>query len=677
MPIVGLGIAAVKTAADFQAGMSKVQSISGASADEMDKLTQKAKEMGAKTKFSATESADAFSYMAMAGWKTQDMLDGIEGVMYLAGATGEDLASTSDIVTDALTAFGMTAADTNRFVDVLAKTANSSNTSVSMMGETFKYLAPAAGALGYSVEDTSVAIGLMANSGIKASQSGTSLKNLLVNLAKPTDAMEASMKKLGISLTDSNGEMKPFNQLMGDMRSSFDKLTPAQKASEAATLAGKEGMAGLLAIVNSSQSDFDNLTESINNSNGAAKEMYDVANDNLTGRLTILSSTIESIAITFGERLMPYVENGAEKIQLLADKFSQLSDEQVDSIIKWAVIIASVGPALMIFGKTVSTVGKVVSIMGKLGGALKAAGGVMGLLTSPALIVVAVLAAIVVAGILVYKNWDKIKQMAIKFGENIKSVFNSSGTKVSEFKDKFASIGEKFGEIRDKAAELYTVMAPHLQKIGDVVKLVFQIHLGAFIGGAVGLFNSLLNTGTNIVSGLMTAFGGLLDFFTGVFTGDWGKALQGIQDIFGGGFSALVELAKAPINGVIGIINGMVSQINGMGITIPDWVPALGGKSFSVSLPTLSYLYKGTNNWGGGPAMIHDRGAEIVDLPSGTRVYPHDKSLKMARAEGSKSISINIPKIAETIIIREESDIDAIIDKLVNGLEKTAENMGG
>ena len=277
VPIASIGVAAVKTAADFEAGMSKVASISGdtgnatksmvALADEMglsyqksadgsvkamDILSAKALQMGAKTKFSATEATDAISYMAMAGWETQQMMEGIEGIMYLAGATGEDLAQTSDIVTDALTAFGMQANETNRFVDVLAKTANKSNTDVSLMGETFKYVAPVAGALKFNVEDTAVAIGLMANSGIKASNAGTALRSLFTNLAKPTDQMQAAMDKLGISLTDGSGKMKSFDTLMREMRGSFSGLTEAEKAQYAATIAGKTGMSGLLAIVNAS-----------------------------------------------------------------------------------------------------------------------------------------------------------------------------------------------------------------------------------------------------------------------------------------------------------------------------------------------------------------------------------------------------------------------------------------
>lgn len=261
----------IKVGADFEAGMSKVYAISGATGDELSKLTEKAKEMGAKTKFSATEASEAFQYMAMAGWKTEDMLSGIDGIMNLAAASGESLAKTSDIVTDALTAFGMAASDSSHFADVLAKASSNSNTNVAMMGETFKYVAPVAGALKFSVEDCAVAIGLMANSGIKASQAGTSMRQLFTNLVKPTDAMAQAMEDLGISMTDAEGKTKSLDTLMGDLRQSFSGLSEAQKAQYAATLAGQEGMSGLLAIVNASDADFNALKTSIYNADGAAE----------------------------------------------------------------------------------------------------------------------------------------------------------------------------------------------------------------------------------------------------------------------------------------------------------------------------------------------------------------------------------------------------------------------
>lgn len=268
--LAGLGGAAVKVGMDFEAAMSEVQAIAGASAQELQALTEKAKEMGANTKFSASESAQALKYMAMAGWETQDMLNGIDGVMNLAAASGEDLALVSDIVTDALTAFGLKAKDAGHFADVLAKAATSSNTDVAKMGNTFQYVAPVAGAFGYSVEDTAVAIGLLANSGIKAESAGTALRGIFTNLAKPTNQVASYMKELGISMTDTAGNVKPLSQLMQELRRAFSGLTEAQKAEYAAGLAGREAMSGLLAMVNASEEDFSKLTQQINHCNGAA-----------------------------------------------------------------------------------------------------------------------------------------------------------------------------------------------------------------------------------------------------------------------------------------------------------------------------------------------------------------------------------------------------------------------
>ena len=316
--IVAFGTYAIKAGANFEAGMSKVQAISGANAKEMELLTAKAKEMGAKTKFSASEAADAFSYMAMAGWKSEDMLEGIEGIMNLAAASGEDLATTSDIVTDALTAFGLSAKDSNHFADVLAQTASNANTNVGMMGETFKYVAPVAGALGYSAEDTATAISLMANSGIKASSAGTALRSIFTNLAKPSKSVATAMKDLGISLTDSSGKMKPLNKLMVEMRDKFKGLTKEQKAQYAASIAGKTGMSGLLAIVNASDKDFKKLTKSIADSNGAAQKMADTMQNNLSGQITILKSAIEGLAIeiydSFKNEAAQFVQAGTEII---------------------------------------------------------------------------------------------------------------------------------------------------------------------------------------------------------------------------------------------------------------------------------------------------------------------------------------------------------------------------
>lgn len=342
--VAGIGTAAVKTGADFESSMSNVAAISQASAKDMEALTEKAKEMGAKTKFSAKESADAFSYMAMAGWKTGDMLNGIEGIMNLAAASGEDLATTSDIVTDALTAFGLKASDASHFADILAQASSNSNTNVGMMGETFKYVAPVAGALGFSAEDCATAIGLMANSGIKASQAGTSLRSIITRMAKPTDDVQKAMSQLGISLTKSDGSMKSLNEIMLDLRKGFSGLTADQKAQMAATLGGQEAMSGLLAIVNSSDDDFNKLSSSINSCDGAAEKMAETMNDNLSGQITILKSGLEGLAISLYEEmetpLMGVVKHAQEMVQELQDAFN---DGGLDAVVsKFGEVMAEI-----------------------------------------------------------------------------------------------------------------------------------------------------------------------------------------------------------------------------------------------------------------------------------------------------------------------------------------------
>ena len=309
----GAGIAdTVKTYADFEAAMSEVKAISGATSEEFAQLTEKANQMGAITKFTASESAEAFKYMAQAGWDAKEMMDGIEGLMALAAASGEDLGTTSDIVTDALTAFGMAAKDSGRFADVMAMAASATNTDVAKMGETFKYVAPVAGSLGYSIEDTAVAIGLMANNGIKASQAGTSLRSLLTNLTHPVGQAADAIEELGISVTNADGSVKPLSQTMQELREKFSTLTDAEKAQYSAMLAGQEGMSGLLAIVNASDQDFADLTEQINNSSGAAQQMSDIMMDNLAGKFELFTGTLDSMKMSLGEKFKPYLVDTLE-----------------------------------------------------------------------------------------------------------------------------------------------------------------------------------------------------------------------------------------------------------------------------------------------------------------------------------------------------------------------------
>lgn len=352
-----LGVYSVKKFADFESAMSGVQATSGATTEDMKKLTDKAKQMGETTKFSAKESADAMNYMAMAGWKTEDMLSGIEGIMNLAAASGEDLATTSDIVTDALTAFGLSAKDSGEFADVLAAASSNANTNVSMLGESFKYVAPVAGSLGYTAKDVAINLGLMANSGIKGGQAGTALRAALSRLVKPTDDVKAKMKELGISVTDQNGKVKSLRELNKDLRTSFSKLSDAEQAEAATILFGQEAMSGMLSIIRASDDDYDKLTKAIDGSEGSAKKMSEIRMDNFSGQLTLLKSKAEGVGIQFGQVMVPYIGKFIDKLSGALDWLSKLDDGTKDFIVTSVALIAALGPVLKIVGNITKAVG--------------------------------------------------------------------------------------------------------------------------------------------------------------------------------------------------------------------------------------------------------------------------------------------------------------------------------
>ena len=340
--IAALGTYAAKVGGDFEAQMSKVSAISGATGDDLQALEDKAKQLGIDTKFSATEAGQAFEYMAMAGWKTEQMLDGVAGIMDLAAASGEDLASVSDIVTDAMTAFGLSADQSTHFADVLAKASSNANTNVGLMGETFKYVAPVAGAMGFNIEDTATAIGLMANAGIKGSQAGTALRAMLSRLAKPTDEVQATMDRLGLSITNSDGTMRDFNEIVEDLRKSFDGLSEADKTREAAHLAGQEAMSGLLAIVNTSEAEYDKLTTAIYSADGAAKQMADTMANNLQGQFTLLKSSAEGFGLALYDKIQqPLTDMVSWAVDGLNQLTKAFNENGVDGLVEAAGNILS------------------------------------------------------------------------------------------------------------------------------------------------------------------------------------------------------------------------------------------------------------------------------------------------------------------------------------------------
>ena len=528
--------------------MSQVAAVSGATGKDFDTLRNKAREMGAKTKFSATEAAEAMNYMAMAGWKTEDMLDGIEGVMNLAAASGEDLATTSDIVTDALTAFGLSAKDSGHFADILAAASSNANTNVSMMGETFKYCAPIAGALGLSAEDTAEAIGLMANAGIKSSQAGTALRTIMNNLAGDVKISGKAIGDVTIATTNADGSMRDLSDILADCRSAFGNLTESEKAQAAESLVGKNAMSGFLALMNAGQGDIDKLSSAIDNCDGSAEKMAMTMQDNLAGQLTILKSQLQELAISFGDILMPAIRSIVSKLQGFVDKLNGMDEGTKRTIVTIALLVASIGPLLVIIGTAISKIGvamqgfvKLANSISKLKiaiqggtGVLGKLGGALGGISAPVLAVVAVIAVLVAAFVHLWKTnegfrdaiigtWTRIKDTISGFCQGIVDRLNALGFQFTDIVDVLKTVWDGFCQ----------VLAP-----------IFE-----------GVFNNIANI-LSTVTGIIT---GILDVFIGIFTGNWSQAWTGVKEIF----SSIWNGISSFFTNILNVIKGVADVVLG------------------------------------------------------------------------------------------------------------------
>lgn len=603
--IAGLGVAAVKTTADFDSEMSKVSAISGATGTDLDKLRGKAREMGAKTKFSASEAAQGMQYMAMAGWKTQDMMDGLEGIMNLAAASGEDLASTSDIVTDALTAFGLSAKDSSHFSDILAAASSNANTNVSMMGETFKYAAPVLGSLGYTAEDAALAIGLMANAGIKSSQAGTSLRGAITNLAKPTDTVAAAMDKYGISLTDSSGKMLSLRELMEQLRQKLGGLSEAEQAQAAAALFGKNAMSGMLAIINGSDKDFEKLAGAIDNCDGSSEKMANTMNDNLQGQITILMSQLQELAISFGEILMPKIRDIVTHIQNFVDKLNAMDEGQKETILRIGMFVAALAPMLMGLGEVIIFSANVSRALGTLSAGLVKAGGfsgvftkALGLITSPAAIVVGAIAAITAVIIHLWNTnedfrntitaiWQKIKDAFTTFAAGISERLSALGITFSDVTSAIKTIWDGFCNLLAPVLEAaFNTIAIALQTAFNVILGIWDVFSAVFSGdwsgaweAVKGIFSSVWDGLKEYFSTIIGAVKGVADVFLGWFGTNWETVWNGVKTFFEGIWNGISSFFEGIWNGIstfcTTVWNGIVTNVTAFCTTVHDTISTI------------------------------------------------------------------------------------------------------
>lgn len=552
--IGGVAAASVTVAANFEQQMSKVQAISGATAEETDKLTESARQWGRDTKYSATEAGEAFEYMALAGWKTDDMLEGIGGILNLAAASAMDLGTASDIVTDYLTAFGLSAKDAGKFADEMAYAMSHSNTTTEALGEAYKNCAATAASMGYSVEETTAVLMTMANAGVKGGEAGTALNAIMTRLATDTKGCATELAKYGVEVYDAQGNMNSLSSILTGVRGVWNNLTDEQQANLAKTIAGTNQFSALQTIMSglsdeaiASGMSFSDYAEALQNCDGTASDMAATMQDNLLGRLTQLKSKLEDIGITVGNALLPFMEKAVAKIGELADKFAALSPQQQETILKIAGVVAAIGPLLTIVGKAISVSGQLSSGIGKVVGKLAAMGttasgatggmavlkGALAAITSPVGIAVAAIAAITAVIVTLWNTNEDFRNKITEIWDRIKTVFTEFGQHIT---DKLNSLGFDF------------------ENFGEVVKAIWEGFCNLLAPIIEGVFNNI----ANVIETTLNVITGVFDLFVSLFTGDWSGAWDAVKGIFESVWNGLKEYISNILNTIKGVADAFL-----------------------------------------------------------------------------------------------------------------------
>ena len=603
--IAALGTYAAKVGGDFEAQMSKVSAISGATGDDLQALEDKAKQLGIDTKFSATEAGQAFEYMAMAGWKTEQMLDGVAGVMDLAAASGEDLALVSDIVTDAMTAFGMSADQSTHFADVLAQASSNANTNVALLGESFKYVAPVAGALGYSVEDTATALGLMANAGIKGSQAGTALRAALSSMLDASDPVYNAMIRLGLATEDTvtalvneDGTSKSLAETMGILRDAFSELTEAEQAEYAANIFGREAMSGMLAIINTSDAEFEKLTNSIYSADGAAKQMADTMANNLQGQLTLLQSSAEGFGLALYDKVqVPLTELASWAVESLNELTTAFNENGVDGIVEATGNILSEAVTTVV-DKLPEFVELAVSVIESFVNGLSqnqktVADGAISIITTLATELLDMLPQIVALGL------ELIVSLA-------SGIANSMDTLIPVIVDTILLIvdtltdPDSLGELVEAALEIIVALAEGLidaipeivekcPEIIDNIIVALEENIPKIAEAGVKLFVSLVKNLPEILRGIVKAIPEIIRSIL--------RGLGSLGEQLGGLFSSAWEGVKKVFSDVGSFFSGVWSSITGVFANVWSWFSGIGNDIVNGIKTGISNAWAGITKW--------------------------------------------------------------------------------
>lgn len=690
--IAGVGAISTKTFMDFDAMITGAAVKAGATTDELNAMRDAAAKMGRDFPTTARDVAAGMDRLAAGGFNAEQTIGAMPGIIEASIASGEDLATTSDVITSALSIWNMTTGDvagnTRHMADVVQAAANASKLGMTDFGTAMQYAGAPAAALGINIEELGTAMAIMSNNGIEASTIGTSLRSTLSRLADPPKAAAGALEALGISmgdLTKSDGSFIGLTGAVDLLRSKMSGLSDTQQVAMAKAIAGQEAYSGLLALIKTAPGDYQAMYDAINNSSGSSHAAYLRMQDTLKGSVDALMSSVEALAISFGSALAPSLRNVAGYLKNMADFFSNLSPRTQQTIIHIGEgIIAFTGMAFAI-SKVMIAGGNLVNLYGQIGrvlaghsvrnkalqfavqGTVKALGlakaGLAGLMGPMGLVV----AGIALAAYLIYRNWDQIGPFFMRLWGVVKQSFQGAVQMIMPAVIKIKMVWMQLVNAWNSSSGVFGLIRGNLQFLAGILGGALYAAIVVVSSALTGILTGAFRIVTAVIGSAIGVLSGMIEFITGVFTGNWEQAWQGVHDIFSKIFGGITGVCEGVLEGIKSAINGVISGINSISVDIPEWVPKVGGQHFSLNIP---YLAHGTENWPGGPAVVGEAGAEIINLPQGASVTSHDRSLQQAYNMGSQasrgnSFTINI----NGAVISGTSDIKDLARKVAEEIQ--------
>lgn len=654
LPLAAVGAAGFKSFGEVDKTLRLVSETMGSTAEEAKVLESAIKTAASNSTFGMQDAADASLNFARQGFDAAQAADMIAPAMNLAAGTASDLSMVTGGLGNTLKAFGADASEASHYTDMMAKAQAQANTDVEGLFETMSIAGSMAKTVGWSFSDLATITGVYGDAGVTASVGATAIVSGLQRLSKHEAEAAGVMKDLGINIYDANEKMKSMPEVIGELQKGFEGLTDLEKINAAQSIFGINQAGKWLTLINGPGIEaLQGYKDSIEGATGASQAMADALMSGPGGAMEKLKASFDVFKYSAGEALAGAVVPFIEKITELLDRFNKMDPEQRQQIVRWAMMAAAIGPALLIFGNTVTMVGKVGGAFSNLGrfasiatrgfSGLSAGGGVLRTaimaITSPAGIVIAVLAAIAIVVLAVVTNFKAFK-----------SAMNSTSPT-------FKKLQESFNNLKAK-------IDPFIPQIKQVIGVIGE-GIALAVGVAVSALAGFLSGAMTYIGGVIDVFSGIITFITGIFTGDWKKAWDGITQIFKG----WAGMIKGIIESIKGVIGGVVDGVKGIGNFFA------GGDSKIVKAATVPAKATGDLNWMGGLVQVSEKGGEIIDLPHGTRIYPHDESVRMAKGAGGTVL--NIPKLADQIIVREDADIEKIGDAIAKKIMASKSNRGG